>query len=393
MNTLIELKATLLAKAKEIFPKLSESERRISPHFFRESDTERGDIVTDFAIELADLLKESPFSIAPRLLAELPQSERITTHTERGFINMRLSSPHDFSLEGVVPTRTVVVLPGLASGGNGWEALRVSSRALLHYLFLRAQKAECLLLIEDELIAADLMPPSALMRLVLERVAATVSRPLESGYSIEDLWVRAKRFPGWKSSLWLSSSQSKVLFQNDYAETMYRDDAQLVLNIPRKRWCDGVHDLPSLLSLMSWTERDLSNLFVYLASDIDGGDLDLVVPRSFEVANVSWNVRSTLQRLSGLAPFKGEQDSEGEASPLDRLVALFPLEIGHLAERGSFPTFYAGVSELLKRINFNLNSPSFRSRHANGVLTRQEAKIMSGAQRILSCTIERYPFF
>ena len=362
-------------------------------------DLSLGDVCTDVCMRLAAELKRSPDEIGTKILAALPSQLPASCSLQHGFINIRLhdeyicrlNSSSYFESNRDRPHLTRINTP--CTGFLGYPYLRLFSLALLQFVVLRtAGRPAQFQTVPTGIECTECSDPTTLMLNAIE-----LSGQACSG-SVKDLLQKlCHSIPGsecghittaWLPPEALSSGQVSSFLKN-------RPEQQHLIKFrsPSHNWLYGLEDAPALKDLANWCKHEILALLIYLAQPIPASQLDLLVPRSKESANLCWLLQSVYERLQRI-PYASPAEASAALDPSPALSTiertlllrfkLFDAFCWQAAYQGEVSNLVAVLTDLLRTSVRYINGPGLSHRLHQARQSTQEAWIVTHLQVLLS---------
>ncbi len=366
MRFVDQIETLLRARVAENYRDLGKRTGGIPYSIVVDNSGTHGDLVSDLALELSPLVKQSPEPIAESLLREF-KCQQLRARTARGFLNFEIRhfSPEELyeSLESWsarfrtrLPFNKVInclVSTGVAD--NGGE-VRLLCRALFHARLFRKFGIETCLLGERAEETQFSESPGVFELLLTE--SSTFIRP----GSIAQILAGVGASSEAALFFWLLPSTTPIRYERAYFATKVGGLAPVLWRAPAPRWLHGF-EVPS----SAWNGGcPLSGACVtYLAGELDGEELDVAVPRLQEASNINWYLNSVSARLTTFLDRepKSPSDVPQLSQPTEDLLAKLRKLLIHFESslyRAEAEKFLTALGKFLRDVSSLLNSAAFR---------------------------------
>jgi len=363
------------------------------------AELERGDLVFDGCLVLGARLKRAPEALAAELVAalgEVPQCEFIPVE---GYVNIRLRRDEDLLGAWTVPRheplpRRIVVAP--RTGAVSRSAFgRLAASALVQAVLARRLGGDTELAVGEEVCAGELRSLAD-----LERAAAFFEcrgvAPVATGGKALERMIASADGGALPMTVWLPPSfferdEFRVFFTRYFGSGSGR-----TLCSPARGWCEGFQEEWGVLP----TSRGgrLGAHLLHLAGARCPEELDPAVAALDEQGNIPWFLASTEARLRRLVGGRGADAQINE--PLDPVLRRLVVRVATVryfewaaATRGEIVQWLEVVSDLLRGANRVVNAPGYRRALALDGGTNGTTKILSGALKAVSDTMQSNPLF
>lgn len=386
-----QLDAEVGAIATRLWPAV-----RLATEFSPLIDLQLGDVGSDLAVRLAQNLRLKPDEIAARICAEWTPPSGVAVNILNGFINLRFSSadPEVFTeepYEQYCRERLAIVAAPFSKSASHLAELRLCCGAIAQLLIAKHLGIEASLILGGEVLPLDTTAAS-LLRSVLQKL--TVRRP--QGAAVTE---SCKEFSN--VTLWIAPHALQRDEFVAFCRSVEGRGGRLRVVGPAAPWLDFRFHEETLEGFATWDDESLAALLWYLSQGSPAADIDFSVVRSAERANISWFWKSTCQRADHvLQPeplFPSSHTENFEISPIVRRLGMRASYLRtffvQAAVDGQLQIFMEALSDTLVLFNRIFNDPAFRIRQSEGRLEAVENKIIAGAHRSLSDSINLCDFF
>jgi len=354
--------------AKSLWPALN-----LKALFVPMQDLSKGDLGTDFPLQIAAQLKISSRQVLQKLMPLLPQDIPYLFTVYDDYLNLRFPNLSRENLEALASIYKVDIdgfnnsllylIPALKEC-CGWEYLRLASIVMLQARFFVAIGIPATIVIGDEVIVPSTYLDSRnkfIAEVLWQKVKPTVCTQI----SVKDLALQVENL--------LDTHNFKNCYVWSY-DQLWRGKAYL--NITQKINLISRHPFSTFLKgidlniraeeVQEWRGATLNALQFHLASELAGHEVDIDVSKNQESANLTWYLSASLQRLKSL----DLESFQNTAAPIKFSIKQRELWIRvsflqtslHLATCRADIWYYLSVlRDTLDRLNQIVGDPKFRA--------------------------------